>query len=91
MSEEYRGICSTCIYVSTCRLPSPHVGPVSHCEGFDSRTDIPARIAPPAIPGESNRSERDNHYTGLCSDCENMESCAFLEPEGGVWHCEEYR
>jgi hypothetical protein len=28
---------------------------------------------------------------GLCSICEDREVCTFLKPEGGVWHCEEYR
>ncbi len=28
---------------------------------------------------------------GLCSICEGREACTFVKPEGGVWHCEEYR
>jgi hypothetical protein len=28
---------------------------------------------------------------GLCSTCENSETCTFQKPEGGVWHCEEYK
>jgi hypothetical protein len=32
-----------------------------------------------------------NKYTGLCSTCENSETCTFQKPEGGVWHCEEYK
>jgi hypothetical protein len=31
------------------------------------------------------------HQRGLCSICEGREVCAFPKPEGGVWHCEEYR
>ena len=28
---------------------------------------------------------------GLCINCANRNSCQFVKPEGGVWHCEEYR
>ncbi len=28
---------------------------------------------------------------GLCMNCENRFSCTFPVPEGGVWHCEEYK
>ncbi len=28
---------------------------------------------------------------GLCSNCENSGSCNYPKPEGGVWHCEEYK
>ena len=32
-----------------------------------------------------------NPYRGLCSLCENRTTCTYPKPEGGVWHCEEYR
>lgn len=28
---------------------------------------------------------------GLCVNCENRHTCEFVKPNGGVWHCEEYR
>jgi len=28
---------------------------------------------------------------GLCINCENRNTCKFIKPNGGVWHCEEYR
>ena len=28
---------------------------------------------------------------GLCVNCENRDTCKLRKPEGGVWHCEEYR
>lgn len=28
---------------------------------------------------------------GLCVNCENRHTCEFVKPDGGVWHCEEYR
>ena len=28
---------------------------------------------------------------GLCCTCEDCRVCKYPKPEGGVWHCEEYR
>jgi len=28
---------------------------------------------------------------GLCINCENRSTCKYIKPNGGVWHCEEYR
>jgi len=28
---------------------------------------------------------------GLCINCENRHTCEFTKPNGGIWHCEEYR
>jgi (2Fe-2S) ferredoxin len=28
---------------------------------------------------------------GICINCENRHTCKFIRPDGGVWHCEEYR
>ncbi|HOE11115.1 MAG TPA: hypothetical protein PLQ35_12640 [bacterium] len=91
MPDEYHGLCSTCNHSPTCRSRSAHYGPVFYCEEFDSYTDVLPRVVPPPISAESEHTDQVNRYTGLCSDCKNMESCMFLEPEGGVWHCEEYR
>ncbi|MFC1733170.1 NAD(P)H-dependent oxidoreductase subunit E [candidate division KSB1 bacterium] len=27
----------------------------------------------------------------ICINCENRLTCKFIKPEGGVWHCEEYK
>jgi hypothetical protein len=32
----------------------------------------------------------DSHL-GLCGLCEDRSTCTYPRPEGGVWHCEEYR
>jgi hypothetical protein len=28
---------------------------------------------------------------GLCPTCDFRSTCMYPKPEGGVWHCEEYR
>ena len=30
-------------------------------------------------------------YKGLCINCDNRNTCKLIQPNGGVWHCEEYR
>lgn len=32
-----------------------------------------------------------HHYKGLCSNCEERATCIYPKPEGGVWHCDEFR
>lgn len=51
---------------------------------------------PPPI-GVARRDERQEWaranrewYPGLCSICEKLEGCTYPQPEGGVFHCEEY-
>ena len=49
-------------------------------------------VSPGPSPGADSDDEDDfARYRGLCSNCEERRSCAFPKPEGGVWHCEEYR
>jgi hypothetical protein len=65
---------------------------VLECEEFDGHVE----------DKHDSAEERSNHgggrvnpaphtYTGLCTDCENRATCTFVRPQGGVWHCEEYR
>jgi len=57
----------------------------SSAEEKDSTEFIPSRLYHKASCG------RRAGFIGLCSDCEGRQTCAFPKPEGGVWHCEEYR
>ena len=41
---------------------------------------------------KSRNDENDiGREMGLCSHCENREFCTYPKPEGGVWHCDEYK
>ncbi len=99
--KEYVGLCSSCKSASTCTYTKDPMRPVLQCEEFDgyeprsvgiiSRDSLPLNelANPPLI---SSAEEKDSgKYKGLCSICEDRETCTFLKPEGGVWHCEEYR
>jgi hypothetical protein len=63
------------------------------CEEFDGESLTPKK--PPApepardpVPGQSDLAGEPR---GLCRTCECKEICTYPKPEGGVWHCEEFR
>jgi hypothetical protein len=97
MSEnvEYGGLCSTCNNAPDCTFPRHPHEPVFHCEEFDSGEPSAVKItdkdrSPPThLYGDKERDS--TKFMGLCSNCEDRETCVFPKPEGGVWHCEEYR
>jgi len=41
-------------------------------------------------PNPDEKSDRER-FKGLCMNCDNRFECLLPRPEGGVWHCEEYR
>lgn len=97
--EEYLGICSTCNYAPDCahRLRNPGLA-VWDCENYGDSVRIDgaeingglSEVVP--LRPKSRRPEFDAiEYKGLCENCENRDECTYPKPEGGVWHCEEYR
>ncbi len=101
---EYRGLCSTCKNALTCTYPRDPRRPVFHCcehegyeecEGSVSLALVSAgRIfpGPPDVEAKFPAAVRDSEkIRGLCVNCANRATCTFPKPEGGVWHCDEYR
>ena len=94
---EPHGLCSTCRNACGCTYLQRARSPVLQCEEFDGyeppRRAAGGRAAATAGPhfGSDTREGYSSGYKGLCSDCEDRASCIFPKPEGGVWHCEEYR
>lgn len=92
-----RGLCSTCRHVPSCTYQRDPKRPVFNCEEFEIETDEPVRVsgrdAVSSGPSPESDSDGDDfaRYKGLCGNCEERKSCTFPKPEGGVWHCEEYR
>lgn len=91
----YSGLCSTCKHASTCIFPRDPRRPSIYCEEFEIEITTPGKTA----TGDTARS-KESHIAeaqdssvsiGLCIDCENVQSCVFQKPDGGIWHCEEYR
>ena len=96
-TKKRSGICSTCKNAATCVYLAGARQPVLQCEEFDPGEVSRTRKTPKAFPpkGPSPASQADGEppieLMGLCVDCENRHACTYLKPEGGVWHCEEYR
>ena len=91
----YRGLCSTCRHAPNCTYRGDVQRPAFYCEEFEINI-APARktskggashSTTPSIAVDEDSSE----LIGLCSDCESRQSCVFPKPEGGIWHCEEYK
>lgn len=92
------GLCMTCNNAPTCTHPRDAERPVLRCEDFysyalpTSKNTIKNILSPKDSHGQSGtREEMSNNYKGLCINCEERASCTYEMPEGGVWHCEEYR
>jgi len=91
---EYLSLCSSCKNAGDCIFQKDLQKPALYCEEFEIDISLPVKIAreekvSPTIPvdpkGDSGK------FIGLCSNCDNRRTCAFPIPEGGIWHCEEYR
>jgi len=91
---EYRSLCSTCKNAVDCTFPKDHQKPVLNCEEFeiDMGLSVKATEKVKSLSTCLLDAEREaSKSIGLCSNCENRRACGFPRPEGGVWHCEEYR
>lgn len=91
------GLCMTCNNAPTC-FHHARRGPALFCELFDNYAPpvVQARVAmapPSTAPSIRDRTAEEEaaEYTGLCMNCENRRICGHSKPEGGIWHCEDYR
>lgn len=87
-----RSLCCTCLYEEGCLQGGSLDRPVVHCELFDcgrrARSGPRASVSGPAL---LSAAETTTRALGLCVNCDLRHDCALHRPEGGVWHCEEYR
>ena len=94
----YNDLCSTCNHGQICISKKSRQGAVWFCEEFDDFVPVETqevlgsefRLIPPwNNPGSTESNSA--HVKGLCINCENCSTCNFIKPDGGVWHCEEYK
>jgi hypothetical protein len=94
-SMKYLGLCSTCKNASSCKYPRDPDKPVFYCEEFEIEkiplTKPVGKEQPPVKDSGIAKEKDSTKFIGLCSNCDNRRTCSFPKPEGGVWHCEEYR
>jgi len=87
----YRDLCSTCNHAEACGDHSTPENPIFFCEQFDAFAAVaPSDHAAPS-PGLAATRAVGNRDEGLCMNCEDRDTCRTPRPQGGVWHCEEYR
>jgi len=94
--NEHRGLCMSCRNALTCTFLKNHNEAVLQCDefdGFESFLRRPENFSHKSVMGlKSNPGKKGSDgCKGLCSICENSRTCTYPKPEGGVWHCEEYR
>lgn len=96
--NRYLGLCSYCKSAPNCTFVRDPNRPVCQCEEFDEMTyayvGIPKQkdISLKYLSKNPLTSEDPfHHYKGLCINCEERATCIYPKPEGGVWHCDEFR
>jgi len=98
--EVNTGICSTCNYLVDCPQRLRTENPIWFCENYDD-SDGRASANNPGINitipdegthrGNSSPTSSTPVILGLCVNCTQRDDCRLPHPEGGVWHCEEFR
>jgi len=94
--NQHSGLCLSCRNALTCtflRDPNEAVLQCDEFDGFESFLRKPKSFSQKSMMDfKSNPGKKDLYGTkGLCSVCEDRKTCTYPKPEGGVWHCEEYR
>ena len=99
--REYHGLCSSCSNTVTCTYPRDPGRSVVQCDEFEGSLKSPfkttgtpffmADLPSPSQRISHFRGKTQNGNKGLCRLCEARSTCSYPKPEGGVWHCEEYR
>jgi hypothetical protein len=86
------GLCASCRNLPTCTYVGDCSWPILHCDEYEAGGSfrIGGLQTNPAESGAQVEGIPDEAL-GLCRDCAERDTCTFPRPEGGVWHCEEYR
>jgi len=90
-ARPYRDLCSTCNHKKACGGRSTPERPILFCEQFDASAPVPTAETARSVPALPKKRRAAGRRNGLCVNCENAENCTVAIPDGGIWHCEEYR
>lgn len=84
LTQELRGLCSTCDHRATCMYRQQSNKLIIQCELFSGPDVI-------ATPPEQHAALIIKHKVrGLCDTCMHQRTCSFFKRNGYVWHCEEF-
>jgi len=92
-----RGICLACKHEESCIYPRNPGQIVLNCEEFEPcppRASLPvskAQIELETLWKKSSHDKPRKELKGLCTNCEERDTCVYPKPAEGVWRCEEYR
>ena len=96
--EESIGLCSTCNNAAACTYRARRGFDALFCEMFDNDVSFPGSVRDrrrmqqvQTVSRQTPEPAPQYANLGLCATCENRETCVYPRPEGGVWHCEEFR
>ncbi len=94
----FNDICTTCNNAKICLSHGNKIRPVWFCEQFDDfvpiNKDKTLEANSPILKSDikSIKSAKNSkEFKGLCVNCECRFECKLGKPNGGIWHCEEYR
>jgi len=90
-----RSLCSNCKNDPDCTFKKNCRKPSFYCEELEVAACPPVKTTKKAKSATSKpievEDEDSDKFVGLCSNCDNRGTCTFPKPQGGVWHCQEYR
>ena len=97
-NEKNKGICLSCTFIEYCMNYKLSKKTIQFCEEYfcskPATSSHPTSSDVQRTAAESrkisDKNTNDIKLIGLCSNCDNRESCSLQKSEGGVWHCEEY-
>jgi NADH:ubiquinone oxidoreductase subunit E len=90
------GICANCSRMVLCTSRKNWIGPIRDCDDFDDRRAAAptSAVEPLSFPIDKSidlaAPEEAEIYKGICSNCDNRETCGYRTPGQAVWFCEEY-
>jgi hypothetical protein len=99
LTKTDEGLCRICIHEPYCTYKKNISRPVLQCEECECQESTSGKNVAgvissfsPKLYNSAAKVERDTgKYSGLCENCEDRDVCVYPKPEGGVWHCEEYK
>jgi hypothetical protein len=84
------GLCINCLNAHECRYRANHTRPIIFCEEFTCTE--PLRSKRNTVEGISEvDNSLNSSVKGLCSNCENIETCNLQRADDIVINCEEYK
>ena len=84
------GLCINCLNAEECRYRANHTKPIIFCEEF-SCTEVSESISNIARAIPTIENVVNSPLKGICSNCENIETCNLQRTDDIVIYCEEYR